>query len=172
MSPWTRSGIQFTQCIKESILKSINRVNKLSIAFAAALGTTLAAGSPSAAESTATTTSTWTLNDYNQRVCYAPGSVSFTYFLVSVSGTWSTPLQWSLSGLKSGWSYFGPGTIPPGSAGPGSVQALLGLNIPLSAPEGDYTMPLTVSDGSQAQSAPLLVRIRKGCSGGWPPGMN
>lgn len=152
-------------------MKSINRVSQLSIAFAAALGMTLVAGSPAAAEFAASTTSTWTLNDYNQRVCYAPGSVSFTYFLVSVTGTWSTPLQWSLSGLQSGWSYFGPGTLPPGSAGPGAVQAFVGVNISVSAPEGDYTMPLTVSDGSQAQSVPLLVRIRKGCYGGWPPGM-
>jgi hypothetical protein len=156
------------------ILKSINRAKKLSIAFAAALGMTLVADYTTAAEpsATATSASTWTLNDYTQRVCFAPGSVSFTYFLVSVSGTWSTPLQWSLSSLPSGWSYFGPGTIPPGSAGPGAVQTLAGVNISLSAPEGDYTMPLTVSDGAQTQSAPLLVRIRKGCSGGWPPGMN
>jgi len=152
-------------------VKSINRARELSIAFAAALGMTLVSGS-AAAESTATKTSTWTLNDYNQRVCYAPGSVSFTYFLVSVTGTWSTPLQWSLSSLPSGWSYFGPGTISPGSAAPGAVQALVGVNLSVSAPEADYVMPLTVSDGAQAQSVPLLVRIRKGCYGGWPPGMN
>ncbi len=152
-------------------MNSINRVKKLSSAFAAALGMVLVAGTAAATEPAATTTSTWTLNDYNQRVCYSPGT-TFTYFLVSVSGTWSTTLTWSLSGLQPGWSYYGPGTIPPGSANPGSVQAFVGLNISASAPEGDYIMPLTVSDGSQTQSVPLLVRIRNGCYGGWPPGMN
>jgi len=151
-------------------LKSINRFNKVAMAFVAALGTSLSASPPAAAQSTAAATSTWTLADYNQRVCYAPGT-SFTYFLVSLSGTWSVPLTWSLSGLKPGWSYFGPGTIPPGSAAPGSVQAFVGLNISVSAREGDYTMPLTVSDGAHTQSVPLLVRIRSGCYGGWPPGM-
>ena len=150
-------------------MKSISRLNKASITLAAAFGTSLAASSPAVAQSTPPP-ATWTLNDYNQRVCYSPGT-SFTYFLISLSGTWSVPLGWSLSNVKPGWSYYGPGTIPPGSAAPGSVQEFVGLNISPSAPEGDYTMPLTVSDGSHTQSVPLLVRIRNGCYGGWPPGM-
>lgn len=149
-------------------MKSISRVSKVSIALAVAFGASLGASPPAAAQST---TATWTLNDYNQRVCSAPGT-SFTYFLISLSGTWSVPLQWSLSGVQPGWSYYGPGTIPPGSGTPGSVQEFVGLNISVSAPEGDYTMPLIVTDGAHTQSVPLLVRIRSGCYGGWPPGMN
>ncbi|HET9953888.1 MAG TPA: DUF5980 family protein [Polyangiaceae bacterium] len=152
-------------------MKSIHRFNKLSITFVGALAAAVVAGSPAAAKSNAVTASAWTLNDYNQRVCYAPGT-GFTYFLVSVTGTWSNPIQWSLSSVPSGWSDYGPGTIPSGSAGPGAVQALAALNISISAAEGDYTIPLTASDGLQTQSVPLLVRIRKGCSGGWPSGMN
>ncbi|WP_147333489.1 DUF5980 family protein [Micromonospora craniellae] len=114
--------------------------------------------------------STWTLLDGSaQYVCRTSGNHppgGFGYYLATVIGEWSRPIDLALTNLP-GASTSVDGRIYPGSNHPrddGStvVNGLVGYYV-LSAPIGIHHPWIVATDGTQSQSFQVTLEIKQRC---------
>lgn len=146
------------------MLRSTPRAVRLALALTAALALMLA-GSPAAA-SPSTGTTTWKLQDWEQRICIHANESYWTYFLVVLDGEWSTPVQLGVRDLPAGTVMDAPPQIPPGTGNGSNVNGWLMMTLPPLA-HGVYRATLTASDGVSTQTAPITIQAqdRWGCWG-------
>ncbi|GII77579.1 hypothetical protein Sru01_25610 [Sphaerisporangium rufum] len=143
-------------------MRSTERILRLLLGVAAGLVLALAGALPAGA-ATKTASSTWTLLDIGQRICVSPQyGHPGTYFLVPMSGSWTTTLSTGIKNLPPGSTSVGGNPILPGSNHDGTILALVQVTV-APAPVGVYTPDLWVSDGTETQTVPVTIEFRQGC---------
>jgi hypothetical protein len=110
---------------------------------------------------------TWTLEPIPQRICVDPEfGHPGTYFIGSVTGSWSKTITTGLRDLPSGTVSLGSSVLPPGShENPPGVQIInvfSGLRID-PAPAGEHVSELWATDGEQTQAMPVRIGFQDGC---------
>lgn len=136
------------------------RVFRYMAAIAASLALALAGAAPAAA-------TTWTLEPIEQRICVDPEfGHPGTYFIGSVSGSWSATITTGLRNLPPGSVSLGSSVLPPGShqnpPGVKIINVFSGLRIG-PAPAGEYVSELWATDGRQTQAMPVRIGFQDGC---------
>lgn len=142
-------------------MKSVSRSVRLMLAvvlgLAMSLSFTASASAAGQAESPAPE-ATWTLSDYEQKLCYPAHGPHTSYFVGFLSGYWTTTLLPSVEGLPEGTTYELTSQVPPGDNGDRSV-GLVWLILTLPPLEyGDYPATLIVTDGTSTQTMPMLIK--------------
>lgn len=152
-------------------MRSTSRVARLALAVATGLALMVAVSSPAAAvtgsgNSAATvvmagTTAgpgpTWVLKDFSESQCVSAEFGRWTYFMVQVSGTWSTTLYASLADFPEGSETM---IIP---IQPGAYRIhLIPVTIP-PIPVGMYAAELQVTDGTVTQTSSIELRSQGRC---------
>jgi hypothetical protein len=110
---------------------------------------------------------TWTLEPIPQRICVDPDfGHPGTYFIGSVSGSWSKTITTGLRDLPPGSVSLGSSVLPPGSHEnpPGSkiINVFSGLRI-APAPAGEHVSELWATDGEETQAMPVRIGFQDGC---------
>ncbi|WP_159079156.1 DUF5980 family protein [Plantactinospora sp. BC1] len=153
-------------------MRPTRSVLRLVIGVAAVLALALTGGSPAAAATSPSTTgstvsATWELVDYDpnrpQRIC-TPSDFARAglYFLVSINGTWSTPITSGVANLPPGAAPTPNGFIPPGSSDRGRVLSAAPFSV-ASTPVGRYHSVLWASDGRVTQTVPVIIDFQERC---------
>lgn len=132
------------------------RLAGLVAGLVAAFALTLASAPQAAA-------ATWTLDDvpgHPQRICVHPDhGWPNTYYLVPISGTWTTVITAGVSDLPPG-SYSNGGAVHPSESG-GFIGMVHVSIAPL--PVGDYTATLWADDGTETQTVPVMISSSEDC---------
>lgn len=150
-------------------MRPTRSVLKLVIGVAAALTLTLGGGSPAVAAPASTTggsvPTTWELVDFDphQRIC-TPANFARNglYFMVSIDGTWSTPITSGVTDLPPGAAAIPNAYIPPGSGDYGQVLNLAPFSV-AATPAGRYHSLLWASDGTVTQTVPVIIDFQDRC---------
>lgn len=145
-------------------------VRPMLLGMLAALALMLVGGQPAAAapgtsSTVAPSAATWELRDIGQRTCLQHNTSNFTYFMVLVQGSWSTPLELGVGNLPAGTTTTLPHELVPPGSSEGSVPvSLIGFYLP-PLPIGIYQPKLTVSDGTVTQSVQVTIKMQErwGC---------
>ena len=109
----------------------------------------------------AETTPTWTLVDYQTRVCVDAAFGRKSYVFAWPAGTWTKTIQIDLEGLPPG-STSSPGVIGPGSSDGGKALGGVIFTIP-PTPVGVYDAALWATDGTVRHSVPVTIDVRTRC---------
>ncbi|MET8043319.1 DUF5980 family protein [Micromonospora sp. NPDC005215] len=150
------------------MLRSTFGIARLALALVTAATLALIATQPAAASPTRTPAATWTLTSVGQRICIPADQSWFTYFWITIDGTWSTPIEVGARNLPPGTTTSLPhAPIPPGSSDGHTVLNLVAMTLP-PLPFGIYQLELTASDGVRTQSVPVTIQVQEtwGCAWG------
>lgn len=132
----------------------------------AAKTSTAVKATTAAKAATATTgaaSSTWTLVDWQQRLCATPNDPRLLYFFVGLEGTWSVPITAGYTGMPAGTDVlYDPWTVEPGSADGHHVQVWAVFRLS-GAPLGRHVPSIWATDGIVTQSVPVILDIRSTC---------
>lgn len=138
------------------------------IAGAAIAGASLLGAQPALA-STTPADSGWTLDTLTESSPCFPsnGPTVGSYYLVIVTGNWSTTIRYGLTDLPGGVSG-SSGTLAPGSNEPApdgtlTVNGLVSFEGP-TPPAGVYHPVIYATDGAQTQSYPVTLDVETNCS--------
>ncbi|MBF9132894.1 hypothetical protein I0C86_28625 [Plantactinospora sp. S1510] len=148
------------------MLRSTFGVARLALGLVTALTLALIGSQPAAAAGTTTSAATWQLTNIGQRVCIPAGESWFTYFWITIDGTWSTPIEVGARDLPAGTTTSLPHVpIPPGSSDGHIALNLIAMTLP-PLPFGVYRPELTASDGTRTQSVPVTIQVQEtwGCA--------
>jgi hypothetical protein len=147
------------------MLRFSHLVLRIIAAGVAAMTLALVGGTPASAVSASTardTPPTWTLVDFDTPVCAGYNDPRTLYFFVALKGTWSVPIQVSLTGMPDGLEPFGPALIEPGSADGHIVQSLAAFRL-YDVPYGRYVGQLRATGGTVTQTVPAILDVRRRC---------
>ena len=125
------------------------------------LSVCLLAGPAAAAQTGDATTATWTLVDYQTRVCVDAAFGRKSYVFAWPSGRWDNTIQIDLENLPPG-STSSPGVIGPGSSDGGTALGGVIFTIP-PTPVGVYNAAMWGSDGTVRRSMPVTIEVKPRC---------
>ncbi|MDT0441711.1 DUF5980 family protein [Streptomyces johnsoniae] len=117
----------------------------------------------------ASAAATWTLVDYPghpQRICVHPErGWPRTYVGLPISGYWDTRIDGEVRNLPPG-SYSNGGAVHPGDWDE-DRQKFIGLvHVSIApTPVGEYVAELWASDGTDTQTAPVVISVKEDCLG-------
>lgn len=140
-------------------------VARLALGLVTALALTLVGSQPAAAAGHRPPVPSWQLTNIGQRICIPADQSWWTYFWITIDGTWSRPLEVGARNLPAGTSTSLPhAPIPPGSSDGHTAINLISVTLP-PLPFGVYQPVLTASDGVSTQSVPVTVTVQEswGC---------
>jgi hypothetical protein len=155
-------------------MRSISRV--LRFALAAGIGLAMSvtfsplAGSASEPATVQTeahsSAATWDLSDGEQRLCIPAERNYRSYFVGAIAGSWDTPLSVEVQGFPEEVTVEAPTTVQPGDNGDKYIGVIWIFVEIAPLDYGEYTATLTVSDGADTQTAPLVIKAQEkwGCS--------
>ncbi|MFC5057148.1 DUF5980 family protein [Saccharothrix xinjiangensis] len=139
------------------------------LTLAAVLVLPLVGSSPVASAEANPRTHAWHLKEFDvtPRMCvqHNPGGwIQNSYFIFSVTGSWSTDLDFGMRDLPPGWTATGS-HIPPGSNYPDPddggvrINGFIQVGGPVSTPIDVYEARIWVSDGTVTETVPAEIVI-------------
>ncbi|GIG88064.1 DUF5980 family protein [Plantactinospora endophytica] len=149
------------------MLRSSFGAARLALGLLTAVTLALVSGQPAVAADTSTTSTTsWRLTNIGQRICIPADESWWTYFWITIDGTWTRPIEVGARNLPSGTTTSLPhAPLPPGSSNGATALNLIAMTLP-PLPFGIYQPELTASDGVITQSVPVTIQVQErwGCA--------